>query len=255
MVRFHRFRPCALPCCPHPVPRHDEESRVTNEVEQIIEPAARIATAQRCSFRCILRTRSHATSGSGHGAPVFTSGLHSMIGDCEHAGPLRHVTGFPDLGLLRILRPPHGGIGRRRAFPPDHWMRPGKGATARVPTYTVGSIDGSGAQLCSRDIAAALRRSLRTEGTNPIPEFPAHNVIRVRAAAQPRSTSFELVGTDLRSSQTLVSHVHRPVLLAGPTSSGSADASRRCRGCLLPSPASPGSGCPQLQPAAATAGR
>src|SRR3954470_20796857 len=24
---------------------------------------------------------------------------------CEHTGPLRHVTGFPDLGLLRVLRP------------------------------------------------------------------------------------------------------------------------------------------------------
>ncbi len=105
------------------------------------------------------------------------------------------------------------------------------------------------------DYAAGLHRGLRTEGTNPIPEFPVHNVIRVRAAAQPKSARFELVGTDLRSFQTLVSHVHRPVLLAEPTSSGSADASRRCRGCFPPSPASPGSGCPQLQPAAATAGR
>ncbi len=24
---------------------------------------------------------------------------------CDHTGPLRHVTGFPGLGLLRVLRP------------------------------------------------------------------------------------------------------------------------------------------------------
>ncbi len=44
-----------------------------------------------------------------------------------------------------------------------------------------------------------------------------------------------------------VPHVHLPVLLAGPEPSGSSDPSRRCRGCLPPSPASPGSGCPQLR--------
>src|SRR5665647_640078 len=64
----------------------------------------------------------------------------------------------------------------------------------------------------------------------------------------------ELAG-DLRSVRTLVPLVHLPVLLAGPGPSGSTDPSRRCRGCLPPSPASPGSGCPQLRHAAATARR
>lgn len=49
--------------------------------------------------------------------------------------------------------------------------------------------------------------------------------------------------------------LHLSVLLAGPGSSGSADPSRRCRGCFPPSPASPGSGCPQLRRTAATARR
>ena len=42
---------------------------------------------------------------SGHGAPMFISGLHGMYRCCEHAGALRHVTGFPGLGLPRPLRP------------------------------------------------------------------------------------------------------------------------------------------------------
>src|SRR5207247_7794434 len=43
--------------------------------------------------------------------------------------------------------------------------------------------------------------------------------------------------------------------LAGPGSSGSADPSRRCRGCFPPSPAIPGSGCRPLHQTAATARR
>ena len=42
---------------------------------------------------------------SGGGAPVFTSDLRDQHVCCEHTGPLRHVTGFPGLGLLRVLRP------------------------------------------------------------------------------------------------------------------------------------------------------
>jgi hypothetical protein len=43
-----------------------------------------------------------------------------------------------------------------------------------------------------------------------------------------------------------------PSLLAGPGSSGSTDPSRLCQGRLAPSPALPGSGCPQLHRPAAT---
>jgi hypothetical protein len=53
----------------------------------------------------------------------------------------------------------------------------------------------------------------------------------------------------------LVPRVHLLVSLAEPAPSGSTGTSRRCQGCFPPSPASPGSGCPQLHPAAATARR
>jgi hypothetical protein len=36
---------------------------------------------------------------------MFTGDLPARRGCCDHAGPLRHVTGFPGLGLLRALRP------------------------------------------------------------------------------------------------------------------------------------------------------
>ena len=64
-----------------------------------------LAVAHRCSFACITRTRRPASERSGHGAPVFTSDLRDQPVRREHTGPLRHVTGFPDLGLLRVLRP------------------------------------------------------------------------------------------------------------------------------------------------------
>jgi hypothetical protein len=53
----------------------------------------------------------------------------------------------------------------------------------------------------------------------------------------------------LRGFITLVPHVRLSVSLARPRPSGSTDLSRRCQGCFPPSPAPPGSGCPQLQPA------
>ncbi len=79
-------------------------------------------------------------------------------------------------------------------------------------------------------------------------------MVLVRIADQPESTGLELAG-DLRGVKTLVPRVHLLLMLAGPRPSGSAGLSRRCRGCLPPSPASPGPGCPQLRYAAATAQR
>jgi hypothetical protein len=85
---------------------------------------------------------------------------------------------------------------------------------------------------------------------SPAPDSPAPPA-RVRTATQPLSPGFELVRL-LRGFRALVSRVHLSVSLDEPTPSGNPDASRRCRGCLPPSPAPPGSDCPQLRQAAAT---
>ncbi|MDQ6945558.1 MAG: hypothetical protein M3256_04635, partial [Actinomycetota bacterium] len=42
---------------------------------------------------------------SGHGAPIFTRDLRLQRFGCDLAGALRHVAGFPVLGLRRPLRP------------------------------------------------------------------------------------------------------------------------------------------------------
>jgi hypothetical protein len=56
-------------------------------------------------------------------------------------------------------------------------------------------------------------------------------------------------GLFLRGVQTLVSHVHLPVTLAGPRPSDGAGPSRRCRGCFQPPGASPPVGLPSASPA------
>lgn len=59
-----------------------------------------------CSLVWIPSTRIRASSRLGHRSPVFTGALLAFRRiDCELAGPLRHVDGFPALGLLRALRP------------------------------------------------------------------------------------------------------------------------------------------------------
>jgi hypothetical protein len=64
------------------------------------------SVAQWCSLVWIPSTRASACSGVGHSASVFTGDLLAFQSVCcEPAAALRHVAGFPGLGLLRRLRP------------------------------------------------------------------------------------------------------------------------------------------------------
>ena len=66
------------------------------------------------------------------------------------------MVGFPDLGLLRTLRPHTTGISRRRTFPADHAWNPwSAGTSGGVPTFTIQPIDGIGTQLYSCILAIA----------------------------------------------------------------------------------------------------
>jgi len=101
--------------------------------------------------------------------------------------------------------------------------------------------------------AAGIQRGLLIDDQIG-PEFPAR-VLRVRVATQPRSVRFELVG-GLRSVQSLVSHVHRPVSLAEPDPSDGPDVVPALSGLLATQPLrSERTGCPQLHQPAATGWR
>ena len=104
-----------------------------------------------------------------------------------------------------------------------------------VPTFTSRPIDGGGAQLfpCSRchGYAAGLRRGLRPGRTSTRPKTATGYSGDRSTAARPRSTRFR-TGCTLEGVPPLVQiALHRPVLLAGPESSGGTDPFRRCRGC------------------------
>jgi hypothetical protein len=104
-----------------------------------------------------------------------------------------------------------------------------------VPTFTSRPIDGGGAQLfpCSlrHGYAAGLRRGLRPGRTSTRPKTATGYSGDRSTAARPRSTRFR-TGCTLEGVPPLVQiALHRPVLLAGPESSGGTDPFRRCRGC------------------------
>ena len=103
------------------------------------------------------------------------------------------------------------------------------------------------------DYAAGIHRGLPTGDINRPKSSPRSITGAHGSPAHIRQIGAG--GFQLRGFPSLVSHVHLLNSLAGPRPSGSAGRSRRCQGCFPPSPASPGSGCPQLQHAAATAHR
>ena len=111
------------PVAPHPVPRHDQERRVIDEVEQVIEPTTRIGGRPLVQLRLHPQYPRPASSRLGHGAPVFTGDLLAFqsVG-CELAAPLRHVAGFPGLGLLRRLRPTPAASADDGPCPPPTWL-------------------------------------------------------------------------------------------------------------------------------------
>ena len=173
--------------------------------------------------------------------------------DCELAAALGHVIGFPDLGLLRRLRPaPMPSTDdepsrRRPGWPVGREHRHGSHVHHRFPRQ-------------GRRPAMPQRPSTSTPQTFLVTTRPDHTCTppgRPDAGRNPRQSSPQPSphppGSSwwfrLRGFITLVPHVRLSVSLARPRPSGSTDLSRRCQGCFPPSPASPGSGCPQLQPA------
>jgi hypothetical protein len=120
-------------------------------------------------------------------------------------------------------------------------------------------VSGLGAQLCPCSIATPTPQAFDV-ASGPTKKIPTEGVARSRKRTSvhcypgPHPPGWSRC-IRLRGFQTLVPHVHLPASLAEPGPSGSASPPRRCQGCFPPSPAPPGSGCPQLHRPAATGQR
>ena len=104
------------------------------------------------------------------------------------------------------------------------------------------------------DYAVGIHRGLPPRGISPGQEFPP-GTTPFGTRRNPAHIRQVGAGGSIEGLYTLVSHVRLSALLAEPAPSGSSSTSRRCRDCLPPFPAFPGSGCPQLHPVATTTGR
>jgi hypothetical protein len=135
-------------------------------------------------------------------------------------------------------------------LPPLPVWKAGAGAVSdgsHVPCVPIGQ-DGCPAlpRQPRRAYAAVLRHGHRTRR---LLGFRSRRpACRAAANCIPAQIHQVGAGTTLTELYPQVPHVHLLASLAGPAPSGSAGASRRCRGCFPPSPASPGSDCPQLLP-------
>ena len=161
--------------------------------------------------------------------------------------PLRHVHGFPVLGLLRVLRPTSPASTGDRSSPP-YRQGPTKWFPRSLSNPSTGSVPSYAPATSPR-----LRRSSSPwppgRRHQPAKEFPARPS-RSGARCNPAPIcQVRAGGLLLRGFLPLVPRVHLSVSLAGPAPSDSAGASRRCQGCFRLHRCPPGSGCPQLQPA------
>ena len=164
-------------------------------------------------------------------------------------GPLRHVTGFPGLRLLRVLRPiPSVSAGNKPSRRPTFAGRCGnrRGWFPRsVSNRSTGSVSSYAPATSPRPAPQTFTVASRsaTSTNRRVPHTSSCVGARCCAALirQVRAAGY------LRSVRTLVPRVHLSVLLAGPGPSGSTSPFRRCQGCCPPSPLFQGSGCPQLQ--------
>ena len=174
-----------------------------DEVEDVIEATARISRRPTVQFRlhckysrprrrCVERPRN---------TRIHERVSFSCIGYCDHAGPLRHAAGFPDPGLLRVLRPiPARSTGHAFSQPDCRWLRQSTSGAGTVPTFIPGPFDGIGTQLCPCTIATATPQAFTMASgpaTSTSPGVPrTTEVVQVRDATQPMSARFRAGGFD-----------------------------------------------------------
>ena len=154
---------------------------------------------------------------------------------------------------------PPGPFSDRRAYPrsPGRMPAPGEPEPGGSRVHR-DSLAGVGARLCPSGLATTTPQPFTVTSPgrrdNACPEVPAAST-RVRThRARPVSTRFKPVNA-LKGVMTPVPRILLSVSLAGPAPSGSPGHAPAWSGPLPPSPAPPGSGCPQLPRPAATGRR
>ena len=179
---------------PHPGERHLQRRRVMHEVEQIIEPAARIGHRPTVKLGLHLR---YPTAGSTprSGSPIFTGASFGITTSC-----LRVIRCRPS-PCARLSRPrtttaapPRPGPIGRRWTQPDRprWQRGRRAGPGRFPCSLL-SLSGGGAQLCPA-ASPRLRRSTSPwppgDRTDARPGVPHHrNSARDGCAPQPAQSA------------------------------------------------------------------
>src|SRR4029450_7362741 len=99
-------RRARAPIAPHPRPGHHQEGRVADEVAQILKPARGIVRCPPVQLALDPEyPRLRLLDGRPRRAVIQRRPPRVPVGRCKPAAPLRHVPGFPRLGLLRELRP------------------------------------------------------------------------------------------------------------------------------------------------------
>ena len=150
-----RARPLVAP---HPIPRHQQERGIGDEVEQIIEPAMRIITGPTVQLGLDLQYPALRPIQDGlrlvgihrrqpPGLPVTSAAdLLAPFAMCAALPRARTTTGPPPR--------PRPSADNATCPPPD-WLPGGEGDRGTVPTFTPESIDQGGAQLYPDSIATA----------------------------------------------------------------------------------------------------
>src|ERR1035441_7135717 len=240
----------ACPLVPlDPTPRHDEQRRVVDEVVEVIETTIRIADRPLVQLRLHLV---YPQLGLIEVRPQI-AGIHQrtppsalMLRSCWVPSPCDRLS----RPRTTTDPPPHpGGVSRRRTFPPTSWLLVGEGTAGMVPTFTA---DRSTKEAPSYAPATSPRLRRRHSAWPP----------RRRSVSAPRVPRPTAAGA--HRSPAHIHQVRAGGRIEEPSDAGFSRTPFRlacrtrtvwqCRsvpslsGLLPPSPATPGSGCPQLLP-------
>ena len=223
-----------------PVKRHDQRRRVVHEVEQIVEPAARISRRPTVKFGLHLRyppTRPRRDLNQRSATIRWCVFRHySLLPFSKLLPPFPLCSGFPRLGVLRRLCPVSTRSVDDGPGPTIHAGDVGTGKSRdgsrvhcrfarrrRSPTLSLRHRHG---------YPVALHRGLPVSIHMPTSKFPAEPSDGY--APHPAHIHQIGAGEPLRDVVTLVPRVLLFVTLAEPTPSGSTGASRLCQGCSHP---------------------